>query len=801
MSKFDYQGAKSAGYSDQEIASFLSGENPDFDVDQASKAGYSIKEISDHLNDKFSFAKDSPIEPLTKENENRSFGKRVKEYFTSGKLGEAAAQQIKTGGFAGAPTLTPEQAKIAAKEVANWTLMEGIAAAYAPIIGIAQASEMAPGTLTALTRLTQGATTGAALATENKLLEEGEFPSQDELVKEGLTWMAIDGALQLAHLGAKGGKAVYDFGKAVNSIAESEGIRRVDVIKKLWESTKNYLSQTFGRTVKFPENVTPADVRVLEEQAAQIENQILPPPGSVTPEGVRPDQTQSRYHPEEPNLTAPEEFLMSDYELAEQIREKLSPLSQEMEKGSGANPRTIDRMLDPVSDELDQVSPHRVNHPNFIARETERIIKDVSEDVYKQNSILWDRAQDLASNTLMPREELASELRLIASESPSHPAGGEAKLQNFAQDLLDKLERRRGRRVHYRSISNEDLIKEIKQARVGYDYRYSGGVQGHRIYEFINAVENELIRTSSSEERAALLSAREASRNWATWFKHPSVIPFRNKKLSTPQSNYQRMLKPDTYNIISEIMENHPKGNRILSITKRNMLERLLEPYLLNPKSFNPLSFERDMAKLQGIIPEGMVESLGRKLFSEHEKSLLTPEKPKGIFSFANITETQIGEKLGSIQGLRQLKAQLSHVPGGKELYEKAAKTFGIDLLFGGQMDIPAKSQRIEKLLNDRNGRPYLIETLGKENVKVLDDLVRDNQLEKRLMEIQETPELMSLLNDPSIITRGTGIILSALRGNFLSAIKQGITLQKAISKKMPKELEIKPASPDIEIQ
>ena len=46
---FDYQGALDAGYSDQEISSFLSDQHPDFDFESATSEGYSPEEIVEFL--------------------------------------------------------------------------------------------------------------------------------------------------------------------------------------------------------------------------------------------------------------------------------------------------------------------------------------------------------------------------------------------------------------------------------------------------------------------------------------------------------------------------------------------------------------------------------------------------------------------------------------------------------------------------------------------------------------------------------------------------------------------------------
>jgi hypothetical protein len=49
MPSFDYEGARKAGYSDDEIAAYLTEKNPSFNVDEARKAGYSLEEIDKHL--------------------------------------------------------------------------------------------------------------------------------------------------------------------------------------------------------------------------------------------------------------------------------------------------------------------------------------------------------------------------------------------------------------------------------------------------------------------------------------------------------------------------------------------------------------------------------------------------------------------------------------------------------------------------------------------------------------------------------------------------------------------------------
>jgi len=222
-----------------------------------------------------------PIQSTTLEPEP-SFLQKTKDYFTSGKLGEALVMQQKSGGYAGAPVLHPKEAAKVGTEVATIGAVE---AAFAPLLGAAAASIYAPRILTSLTRLTRAGTTGLTVATTGKLVEKGELPTKEELVKDGLTWVAIDAILQGLHVTASGGKMAYDFGKAVNNIAKKEGVPATKVLGKLWDSTKNYIRSKYGRIIQTPQDITPQDVQLLEKVAAQAEKEGI---GSVIETEIEP---------------------------------------------------------------------------------------------------------------------------------------------------------------------------------------------------------------------------------------------------------------------------------------------------------------------------------------------------------------------------------------------------------------------------------------------------------------------------------------------------------------------------------
>lgn len=201
--------------------------------------------------------------------EDMSYWERAKHYFQSGELGKAATLQAQSGGSVGAPALTP---KAGAKVAVEAGTMAAIEAAFIPVYGAA-ALTYAPRIAAAMTRLTQAALTGAGTHATSHLLEEGELPSKEELLKHGGEWMAIDALLQGSHLALKGSEKAYDFGAAVQKIAKEDGVPATTVLSKLWDSTKNYLKSKFGRNIEMPGDINKGDVEILAKRTKQIEDQ------------------------------------------------------------------------------------------------------------------------------------------------------------------------------------------------------------------------------------------------------------------------------------------------------------------------------------------------------------------------------------------------------------------------------------------------------------------------------------------------------------------------------------------------
>ena len=314
MAKFDYEAAKKAGVSDEKIAGFLS-EKYNFDLEKAKNSGASLDKINQFLSDR--------------EEDGKSIGQRAKEYFTKDKFGEAMVQQMKSGGFAGVPTATPEQAK----DIAIQTVLSELLGPLAGKLGaLAGKSPILPGVASAGTRMGVQAQTVPIHEQINKAIEEGDWLTAEELKDAELSGLAISATGEAINLGIKGGKGAYDFAKAVKNIAKEQNRPTSDVIKDLWKATQNYLKQKFGRNIQNPSDITPEDGKELIKKTQELEQRILGAPPKQIQEPVpevskkeppKGSENQQMLTPEDQKITAPEKYFKSDYEIAEDIENRL----------------------------------------------------------------------------------------------------------------------------------------------------------------------------------------------------------------------------------------------------------------------------------------------------------------------------------------------------------------------------------------------------------------------------------------------------------------------------------------------
>ena len=287
----------------EEIDELAAGRDPSYDIDDKA-----LKHAIQRKQQGLSPFATPEEEGKTKLPEREPFWK---------KFGQSIVYQMKSGGPAGAPSLSPEQAKNIALEVGTIAVVE---AAYAPLATYVGALKYGPRIWKAVTGVAQAATTGAAIPTVKSLADKGELPPKEEIGKEALTWAAIDAAMQtLFHISGMKGRAVsekplnpiqrkiagldnvikdqastiseiktamnlkdrltgkYNVEKGITKIAESQQVKPWEVVKNTWNKVKDF----FGKKEITPRNATP-------EQGAKFLEFIEKEEAAIKPKEVKP---------------------------------------------------------------------------------------------------------------------------------------------------------------------------------------------------------------------------------------------------------------------------------------------------------------------------------------------------------------------------------------------------------------------------------------------------------------------------------------------------------------------------------
>lgn len=502
-----------------------------------------------------------------------------------------------------------------------------------------------------------------------------------------------------------------------------------------------------------------------------------PPPGGGPPGAGSPPADEVV----DGRITAPSEFLKSDYEISEDVKRAISPLTIELQQ-TGKSPvvaREANTLLSPVSEPLNSISPTRVHNPRLIGSETSRTVQRVSNKIYADVNSSWNDFRALASDVSSRREGLVSALSDIMVEHRVPQTQTSAKLLSLAKNLRSAA--RRG------PLSNEELADAIIEARKGFKYDIQGGVESHRINEYIRAIENELNSTMSETEAASYAVAKQKYSDWAQAFKNKKVMPYRFTGISSPRALYRNSMNPDTLSLLIPILEQDAtgRGATLANLLRRSLLENSLSPFLTNLKNVNPFRLQSKLGELKGIIDDNVLSDIEKSIAQAHAQAIQSPPAaPKGYRSrFLDMDENQLSRTLDKVSGLKELERELSRIPGGKEQFEIIKKTKGIDLLFGGQMDISSRSNKLSKLLNDRNGQHYIKYTLGENVYRELKVLDKKNQIESAIKKIEHNKELYDIATDPDVLMKGGELLVSIIKGNPISAVRKGYQMFKRISK------------------
>ena len=145
----------------------------------------------------------------------------------------------------------------------------------APLVKFAAKTPIGKQAFKFLARTTGFGLAGATYESAEEAIK-GEIPSPTEFLKNAATYASIDTLLQSLGIGVA-------FSKAVKDISRKEGIPALDVMNKLWKSTKNYLK---GKKIEKPTVESVETLNDIAQKAAKegLETVELEVPKTRMPE-------------------------------------------------------------------------------------------------------------------------------------------------------------------------------------------------------------------------------------------------------------------------------------------------------------------------------------------------------------------------------------------------------------------------------------------------------------------------------------------------------------------------------------
>ena len=396
-----------------------------------------------------------------------------------------------------------------------------------------------------------------------------------------------------------------------------------------------------------------------------------------------------------------------------------------------------------------------------------------------------------------PKKQLATSLKEILSHLVAGPV-------NTSQEYLP--------------ISNQVLINQIQNLNEKIDYDFAHAQPSGVFKPVIADIQQSVLQTAAQDPQAleSYNAARNAYAAWSDKFNNAYIRPLRDKTNHDYSVLYKTATNLDEFNQLRKILLGSEKGKSFEKTLLRDIAENRLSPFFKGKG--NTKEFDQALRELEAVISPTQAKNI-RNIFytpsklqkqkvtnvqKEHKVSLEKykkdlkefAEKNKGKIEIINAVPESISKKADTISGLRELRKELSATKQGQELYKKVAEWKAAQKLTKGEVLPKATSKNYRDVLNDRETRAYLVETLGEERVKdlqaVLDRLDRiEKAFEEYMKAHPKTPYYERAANwietMESIQKFGFKVTAKGIRtvGKFLS--KDNLKKMATLARKLPK--------------
>ena len=763
MPTFNYQKAKDAGYSDEQINEFLSEKNPKFNIQKAQEAGYDLEQINKFL------SQHQAEEPF-------SLGRSLKQYGAGyaggagGVLGDVAPlggllgeQIIKGLGIKPTHEISEQIAShIGVKEPQN--AVERI---------MRQGGEW--GGLEGLIGTATGGPVGAAAGTAHGTASGLMYGSFKELgMPDG--WALLATALfTLSPIAAEKLIAKWKAGESLEKAASS----LEKELPKGPPPPPGTSPPPSPPPDEFPFFGTEIPLGRKGFELAEEAQKGLQEPVEIRPQGMRfPKEELPLLHMDGGRSLA------GRADIAKKEIEKPFPSSAISLPKEEPRPPLTGRAKIYSNEVGDIISPEKfegskqggLNLSGHVKSELKETSKKVS-GLYKKAEKVYKGVNDTVPALGGKVEDLLSELELTGKPSTAESVviGHLKALQGMIGTKMEPIE-----------VGMDRLIKHANSMSQSVNYEIADAGVKKLLKTLVRDINQTVIKTLKKQGKnpASIMRADKAYGNMAETFFNDEISPFLERNIRNPEALYNKATKDyGQYRALTEALyKNHPKS---LSKYERDVVENIIQPFVKDIEKVGSKEFDSAMVELRGLIgkdPALKVEKELNELKRKHVKipkiefkksgaapsekhlahrvsgatveknvppreeipKFLTSEYPFPKEKITSATQNKVSKIIGKSpeqiwkmldtpSGIRELKQELLERKLTK-LYDKIVKEKTFDILRGDKVSLQKiKPHEVYEKLNNRNNYDILKEFYGEEKVdEALKQALKDSMEEER---------------------------------------------------------------------
>lgn len=701
---FNYDKARSEGYSEEEIGQFLRKQNPKFNYDEAKKSGYSDSEINQFL----------LKSPLPQE-EGQQNPAKLQEPFTFKGAGKAYAT-----GYGGGIGGTPGDIASLASNFGNIGFEEGEIvpskqSINSPIPGTHETTEMFGG--------------DARNAAERILTHAGEWGGQ------GTLWAGLPGTVAGSILGTLYGSfmELTDSPVWATGLTLLASIGHPEIASNLWKKSGS-------KGVAFEEALAKSGLP--EEEINKVKNTVTdvnasgkppPPPGGGTPpppqqdfgrvliDDIRNAFQKPHKAIEEEILPGVNEISKSPFNIAEEALEatrpntKGQPLGIEVPVSNQGKPLQgrVSTTEAPQFNPTIETKPLGIDVP--ISSNSPKSLKgrvttepklgeSVSKESFTTDASAGREISSAIKNNFNEEKKVYTKLYADADPYLQTKYASFPKVEDTVSKMIDQLEN-----IPKRNASEEAVYKQATTIRelVGtkngllnanakqlkdqansmskladYELPYPG--YKSQIKKLVKAIDEEVLeKFAKTPKRQQLI--RDADKEYAKYadkFFSDEVRPFLEKTIHDPEELFRKSIRDKgTYRAVKNALgPEHPLIQRI----DRALVEETMGKYFQKPNLVGSEKYHSDLANLEELIGVKKTANVNHRLQKKydsyqkersHKEKIARAEeartsKPETKTAldrikerskkYKNTTNKDLFEKLDTPQGRQELKSELS---------------------------------------------------------------------------------------------------------------------------------------------